>query len=95
MGITTPWWMVVLLGIGIVFVGLGLLVLLCDGLRLVFSRKGTAAKAKAPVLAPAAPPPQIEDRKRLLAIASAAIAEFEGTDAPGFRIVSLKRRDEA
>lgn len=97
MGVQTPWWMVVLLGMGIVFAGLGLLVLMCDGLRLVFY-KGKAAKPAAQPL-PAAPAQTavqgIQDRKKLLAIAAAAIAEAEGTDAPGFRIISLTRRKSA
>lgn len=94
MGNLTPWWMVVVLGMGIVFIGLGLLVLLCDGLRMLFQQRGKsvspqAAAAAAPVMGG----PVIQDRKKLLAIAAAVIAEAEGTDAPGFKIVSFKRRD--
>lgn len=85
-----PWWMVVLLGMGIVFVGLSLLVLLCNLLRVAFSR----FKDKKPEAQPAVIPaqPAIADRKKLLAIVSAAIAEAEGNDAPGFKIVSFERR---
>ncbi len=103
----TPWWLVVLLGMGIVFVGLGLMVLLCDGLRLVFSRRkeGIAGQAVVPAiaaanqaLAPLAIAPELPtgpERARLLAIASAVIAEVEGDEAEGFKIVSLKRRTQA
>ena len=88
------WWMVVLLGMGIVFVGLSLLVLLCNVLRLLFSKVEAKPEAQ-PVLAPAVAAPAVEalpDRKRLLAIAAAAIAESEGSEASGFRIVSFTRR---
>lgn len=92
----TPWWLVVLLGMGIVFVGLGLLVLLCDGLRLVFSRmKEETPQQMAPQLAAQPALPTGPERARLLAIASAVIAEAEGSEAAGFRIVSLTRRSKA
>lgn len=94
---TTPWWMVVLLGMGIVFVGLGLLVYLCDLLRVVFARfnadKPAVQSASVPAQPSLAPSqPAVADRKKLLAIAAAAIAEAEGIDAPGFKIVSFERR---
>lgn len=93
MGTQLSWWMVVLLGMGIVFVGLALLVLLCDVLRLLFSN----AREKQPLPLPATAPAQSapEDRKKLLAIAAAAIAEAEGSDAEGFNIVSFVRRTKA
>lgn len=89
---TTPWWLVVLLGMGIVFIGLGLMVLLCNALKLLFSRV-----KEEPVLAPVLPmaPVAVEDRKRLMAIAAAVIAEEEGSNAVGFQIVSFKRRTQA
>lgn len=87
LGSATPWWMVVVLGMGIVFIGLGLMVLMCNGLRLLFYR----ARQNGP--SPASPVDEgIPDRKRLIAAVSAAIAETEGTNLAGFRIVSLKRR---
>lgn len=91
MGASTSWWMVIILGVGIVFVGLGLLVLLCEVLRLIFSRvkETEPVSAAAPLIDPEINP---SNRKRLLAIASAVIAELEGSDAPGFRIVSFSRR---
>lgn len=92
LGYYTPWWMVVLLGMGIVFAGLGLLVLLCDALRLLFAGRGQSAVKAAPVLQEGE---SIPDRKRLLALVAAAVAEAEGTDVTGFRIVSFKRRGQA
>ena len=88
MGNNTPWWMVILLGMGIVFMGLGLLVLLCNAIRLIFARN----KMPAAVLMPQEN--EIPDRKRLLAAVAAAIAEAEGTDVSGFRIVSFNRRKQ-
>lgn len=83
----TPWWMVVVLGMGIVFIGLGLMVLMCNGLRLLMKGRG----APVPAVLPAAEV-EIPDRKRLIAAVSAAVAEAEGSSLAGFRIVSLKRR---
>jgi len=91
LGATTPWWMVVLLGMGTVFVGLALLVGLCNLLRLAFHREQPAAPAAQPVIQEAAQPTGAE-RQRLLAAVTAAIAEAEGSDAPGFKIVSFVRR---
>lgn len=89
MGYNTSWWMVILLGMGIVFMGLGLLVLLCNAIRLIFAGK------KSPAAVSVTQEYEIPDRKRLLAAVAAAIAEAEGTDVSGFRIVSLNRRKQA
>jgi sodium pump decarboxylase gamma subunit len=86
--------MVVLLGMGIVFIGLGLLVLLCTLMRLVLHRE-EAAQAAPQAVATAAPEVTGAARQKLLAAVTAAIAEAEGTDAPGFRIVSFERRQQA
>ncbi|MDI9520404.1 MAG: OadG family protein [Bacillota bacterium] len=91
----TPWWMVVLLGMGIVFLGLSLMVLLCNLLRIVFAGvKDSKPETQPAAVAqqPAAAQPAVADRKKLLAIASAVIAEAEGVNAPGFKIVSFERR---
>lgn len=88
------WWMVVLLGMGIVFIGLGLLVLLCDILRVLLARSGH----KAPDIAqpaPAAALPTGPQRQKLMAIITAAIAEDLGQEVSGFRIVSFERRTQA
>lgn len=90
----TPWWMVVLLGMGIVFVGLSLMVLMCDGLRLLFAGKGEAAPQQAAAVSSPVEA-EIPNRKRLLAAIAAAIAEEEGTDVSGIRILSFKRGTKA
>ena len=82
---------------GIVFLGLCLLVLLCNLLRVVFARfKDSKPEAQPTAVAQqpvaAAAQPALADRKKLLAIASAVIAEAEGVNAPGFKIVSFERR---
>ena len=77
---------------GIVFTGLGLLVLLCGALRAGFgNRKPAIAVAQAQ---PALEAP-VADRPALLAAVCAAVAEAEGTDVSGFRVVSFKRRGGA
>ena len=94
LGFNTPWWMVVLLGMGIVFAGLGLLVLLCDVLRLLFGRVKEGVPAAVPPAQAQGDDP-IPERKRLIAAVSAAIAESEGTDISGIRVVSFRRRTQA
>lgn len=93
MGVQTPWWMVVVLGMGIVFLGLGLLVLLCNIMRVTLHRDGAQTAPRAAV--PAAPEISGVFKQKLLAAVTAAIAEAEGSDAPGFRIVSFVRRQKA
>ncbi len=92
MGATTPWWMVILLGMGTVFVGLSLLVLLCNLLRMAFHKEQPAAPAAVQPAGNTVSQPTGAERQRLLAAVTAAIAEAEGSDAPGFKIVSFVRR---
>ncbi len=91
---------VVLLGIGVVFLGLIFIVLLCMCVSLVV-RKGKSegpivpATPVAPVAAPAAPAApvaaEIPDKQAFIAAVSAAIAEDLGTDVSALRILSVKR----
>ena len=48
MGALTPWWMVIILGMGTVMIGLELLVVLCNLLRVLFHKEGQSAPAAAP-----------------------------------------------
>lgn len=93
----TPWYMVVLLGMGIVFIGLGLLVLLCTAIRLLFSNKKTdqAAQTLSAYPEDEKSTDQIPDKKKLIAAITAAIAETENTDIRALRVVSFKRRTVA
>ena len=84
------WYMVVLLGMGIVFVGLGLLILLCTVLRLLLADKKSDKVAELPGAELAED--EIPDKKRLIAAIVAAIAEAEGADIRALRVVSFNRR---
>ena len=90
LGYDTPWYMVILLGMGIVFVGLGLLILLCSVLRLLLSDKKGEQASELSVAQHEND--EMPDKKRLIAAITAAIAEAEGTDIRALRVVSFKRR---
>ncbi|MBR3691496.1 MAG: OadG family protein [Clostridia bacterium] len=86
---------VVLLGMGIVFVGLVCLVVLCAIMGKIFGavqekQEAAAAAPAAPAAAPAAPV-EIPNRGEFIAAVSAAIAEELGADVSAIRILSVKR----
>ena len=94
--------LVVLMGMGIVFVGLICIVLLCSLMsKVVKILEKMSGSEPAPVAAPvatpaAAPAPAavqapVENRQELVAAISAALAEELGTDVSGIRILSLKK----
>lgn len=90
---TTPMMNVVLLGMGIVFLGLICIVILCvmmgKVVRLLEKKDAPATAAPAPVAAPAVA--EIPNRAELVAAISCCIAEELGTDVSAIRIVSLKK----
>ena len=94
----TPDWLVVVLGIGIVFAGLICIIGLCMLMNLIFDKASGKTKdkpapapaASAPV-APAAAPVLIPNREELIAAITAAIAEEEGADLSAIRILSFKK----
>ena len=77
---------VVLMGIGTVFFGLICIILLCMAMSAV-----CRSMEKAPVAAPAAGVEAIPNRQAMIAAIAAAIAEEEGTDLAGIRILSVKK----
>lgn len=93
--------LVVLMGMGIVFVGLICIVILCSLMSKVVKvleklsgSEPVPAVAPAPAAAPApvaAVQAPIENRQELIAAISAALAEELGTDVSGIRILSLKK----
>ena len=92
---------VILMGMGIVFVGLIVLIWVCSimgkicmaALKKPAEKTETAAApATAPVAAPAAADDGIADRGAFIAAVSAAIAEASGTDAAGLRIVKIEKK---
>ena len=81
----------VLLGIGTVFAGLVVIILLVMLLRLFAGNKQEAPGAAAPV-APAAPQKaEIANRQEFVAAVSAVLAEELGTDVSAIRIHSIKK----
>ncbi len=92
--------LVVLMGMGIVFVGLICIVLLCSLMskvvKILEKMNESAPAPAAPVAAPAAAPvaavqEPIANRQELVAAISVALAEELGTDVSGIRILSLKK----
>ena len=86
-------WFVCLLGVGIVFIGLTCLILLCFIVR-VFSKENTkpvSSKAPATQASNVSAPAVIENRQEILAAVSAALAEELGEDVSSIRILSFKK----
>ncbi len=87
---------VILMGVGIVFIGLICIILLTTAMSAVCRSMGdkTPAPAPAAAAAPAAPAPQpdaIPNRQAMIAAIAVAIAEDLGTDPSGIRILSVKK----
>lgn len=86
---TLPSWFVCLLGIGIVFIGLLILVGVCSLMGVFFKNKQDAPKAVA--AAPVQQAAPIANKQELIAAVSAALAEELGEDVSAIRITSIKR----
>ena len=87
---------VVLLGLGIVFVGLISIVVLCSlmggVMRLLTGKKEAPVAVPAPAKTASAPAATaIPNRGELAAAIACAVAEELGTDVQAIRIVSLKK----
>ena len=82
--------MVVLLGVGIVFVGLICIVIVCSIFGLIGKTGNKTKKPKEGGLQVAAEE-EIPDRQEFVAAVSAAIAEELGKDVSAIRILSIKR----
>ena len=82
--------MVVLLGVGIVFVGLICIVIVCSIFGLIGKTGNKTKKPKEENL-PVAAEEEIPDRQEFVAAVSAAIAEELGKDVSAIRILSIKR----
>ena len=83
--------LVVLMGIGIVFIGLISLIVVCKITSFFCGLGSKKAVAKAPKATPAPANTEIPDRKQFIAAVSAVIAEELGTDVSAIRIRSVKR----
>ena len=88
----TPDWMVVVMGIGVVFVGLILIILICKIMGLFFAKSAKVESKSAPVAAtPVAASAPIENRQEIIAAVTAACAEEMGKDISALRVVSFKK----
>lgn len=82
--------LVVLLGIGIVFIGLICIVILVKVIGLFFKNKINSKENVADAVAPVVAEP-IQNRQEIIAAVSAVIAEELGTDISAIRIHSFKK----
>ncbi len=89
---------VILMGVGIVFIGLICIILLSMAMSAICRSMGDKTTAPAPAAAapavPAAPAVQAEaipNRQAMIAAIAVAIAEEMGTDPSGIRILSVKK----
>lgn len=83
--------LVMVLGMGTVFAGLIMLILLTKLMSVVIGRGKGAEQAKAAPVAAAAPAAGISYRKAFDAAIAAAIATYMGNEPEGLRIHSIKR----
>ena len=84
---------VVLMGMGVTFLGLICLIVLTTVMGKIIGSKNAAEVSAAPIAAPApaSAPAPVVNRKELIAAVSAAIAEELGTDVSAIRIRSFKQ----
>lgn len=88
---------VVLMGIGTVFVGLVCIIILCSIMSLLCRKFSADKKAEAPAHAAAPAPAQapvaqeIPNRRKIIAVVSAVIAEELGEDVSAIKIKSFKK----
>ncbi len=87
----TPDWMVVVMGVGVVFVGLVLIILICKIMGLFFAKSAKNATKPAAAVAPANTSATIENRQEIIAAVTAACAEEMGKDISALRVISFKK----
>lgn len=86
-----PNWMVIVMGIGTVFVGLVCIIIICKIMSLFFiGSKKTETKAEVKQ-APAVQNTVIENRQEIIAAVTAVCAEEMGKDISALRVVSFKK----
>ena len=87
-----PNWMVIVMGIGTVFVGLICIIILCKIMGLFFSgSKKTEQKATEVSAVPVATNTVVENRQEIIAAVTAACAEEMGKDVSAIRVISFKK----
>ncbi len=86
-------WFVIGMGIGVVFLGLIAIVIICKITSAIitgFSRSESSI-AETPVVAAPTQDTVIENRQEVIAAVCAAAAEDMGTDITGIRVLSFKK----
>lgn len=84
-------WQVCVVGVGIVFIGLICLIIICSIMGVIFKGKGKSAKKAEKIPLSANNELNIPNRQEFIAAVSAAIAESSGNDMSKIRIVSIKK----
>lgn len=82
---------VVGMGLGVVFIGLISIILLCYIIGAVCMSAEKKSAAEEPAAATALPAEPTENRQEIVAAVSAALAEEMGTDISAIRILSFKK----
>ncbi len=84
---------VILMGVGVVFIGLICIILLSMAMSAICRSMGDKTPAPAPAApaAPAASAGNIPNRQAMVAAIAVAVAEEMGTDPAGIRILSIKQ----
>lgn len=89
---TVPWYGVILLGFGTVFVGLIVLILIVRLMGVIVAALEDKSAAAAPVkTAETEEAVEIADRGAFVAAIASSIATVMGTDVTGLRIHSIKK----
>lgn len=83
-------WMVVVMGVGIVFLGLVLIILICKIMGLFFVKTAKADNKPAAAAAPANDA-VIQNRQEIIAAVTAVCAEEMGKDVSALRVISFKK----
>lgn len=86
-------WIVVVMGMGVVFIGLILIIFICKIMGSFFT-KSTPAEEKTDAPVVAAPTVQntvIENRQEIIAAVTAVCAEEMGKDVSAVRVISFKK----
>ena len=86
-----PNWMVVAMGVGIVFLGLILIVFICKIMSLFFVKTVKQPESKPAVAAAPVKSATIENRQEIIAAVTAACAEEMGKDISALRVISFKK----
>lgn len=86
-----PNWMVVVMGVGIVFVGLLFIIAICKIMSLFFVGKKETEKNTTVVKSTVAQNAVIENRQEIIAAVTAVCAEEMGKDISALRVISFKK----